>query len=250
MDLKKELPKLGQVAGGKVYYEVDGESIHLGRRPNYAEFKSKPYQDEETCVSVLLGISKPNALLLSLVRRMNSLSIKDKGNDPAYRLYRQLVNLFQSIRETIDIGIETGDIGKVSETKENDMQVMFRLHSSAMSAEPDIEFTYNFLNCEFLSSRYFDTLGFLNWMQENGFPIPDELAIDKDRDGQSFWAGSRQPIDYSNLSDDEKAMYAWEWKKPGLNHKTNEEINVRLYPHLTSNAATKRINRMVLKFRK
>jgi hypothetical protein len=184
MDLKQDLPKIGQVTGENLHYEVDGESIYIGRRPDYADFKNKPYQDEETCVSVLLGISKPNALLLYFERRMDSLSIKDKENDPSYGLYRQLVDLFQSIRNAIDIGIATKEIGKVPETEETELQFMRKLHTPAYGPEYRVE---HCLNCKFSCNRFFNTLYFLSWMQENRYPIPEEIAFEKSDNGDLVW---------------------------------------------------------------
>ena len=87
-------------------------------------------------------------------------------------------------------------------------------------------------------------------MHRNGYPIPDELAFDVDVDGGLYWADKKPSgNDYSNLSDEEKARLAWEWKKPGPRHLTNKEINKRLYPELKDGSATKKINRLVEKYR-
>jgi len=192
MDLKKDLPKLGKETGRGVYYDVDGTSVNIGRRPIYADFKNNKYNDEESCVSVLIGISKPNVLLLKLVRRMESRSFNDRENDPSYGLYLQIKSLFQSIRKYIDIGIATKDIGNVPEIQVNDVQDTLKFFSSVMDSEHDVEFAYSSLNCEFSGNRYFNTLGFLNWMKENRFPIPDELAFNENDDGTFHFADSHK----------------------------------------------------------
>jgi len=192
MDLTKELPRLGkETKSGRVYYEVDGKSYPIGRRPDYADFNKNNggYQDEETCVSVILGISNPNALLLSFVRWEYSPSCNGTENEPKRELYMQLKKLFKRIRKDIDIGIATGDIGKVSEIKEDDAQAMRELYSLVMSKESNVELAYKDLNCKFLNNRIFNSLGFLSWMQKNGYPIPEELAIEKNGHGETVWAG-------------------------------------------------------------
>jgi hypothetical protein len=93
---------------------------------------------------------------------------------------------------------------------------------------------------EFSDSKILDTQSFFSWMHDRGYPIPDELAINT----------SLEHTDYSNLSDEEKARLAWEWKQPGPKHLTNKEINGRLYPDLKNDHATRKINGMVEKFRK
>jgi hypothetical protein len=123
---------------------------------------------------------------------------------------------------------------------------MRKLRTPAYGPEYRVE---HWLNCKFSINRYFTALGFLSWMQENGFPIPDELAIDKDRDSKPFWAGSRQPIDYANLPKSEKIQLAWKWKQQGPDLKFNKEIVKLLWPGVKESNAIRNLNRYLQKYR-
>jgi hypothetical protein len=175
MDLKQDLPKLGKEnEWGMVHFGVDEKSTFFSLRPNYAAFKNNKYNDEVSCVSVLVGLLKPNNMMVFFKDQVKSQPYK---NEPLLLiqllvLYGQLINLFKTIRENIDTGIATGEIGKV-------------LIPAIMESQTLME--YERLNCHFSSSRQFNTLSFLSWMQENGHPIPEELAFEKSDNGDLVW---------------------------------------------------------------
>jgi hypothetical protein len=141
-------------------------------------------------VSVLLGISKPNAFLLSFVDLNKSPSFNEtKENDLSHLLYTKLISLFKTIRETIDIGIETENVGKISGSRLKNKEDMLKSNPFSPYSNTDEFRVFNGHPCHFFNSRRFDTLYFLSWMQENGYPIPEELAIEKNGNGKAIWAG-------------------------------------------------------------
>lgn len=238
MDLKKELPKLGKDVPDGVDFGIDKKTMVYSLRPDYAEFKKKKYNKEVRCVAVLVGFLAPNTVhKICLERWWEFMNGPHHGLDqignPRFSFLGSAVGIFSDIREIIDIGIATNEIGRVLENDPKLLKEEF---------ESDTMFSRN---------RWFDTLPFLNWMRQNGYPIPDELAFDAGVDGELYWINDKSNTsDYSVLPDEEKASLAREWKQPGPRHLTNKEINNRLYPDMKNDSATKKINRMVEKFRK
>lgn len=219
MDLRSQLPKIGTEIDGQVCLGDDEFKIFCGSRPDYEKFKTG-YATESECVGALLGVGFPLDLIERLLEQQwnNACPSPDIAIDPdhpAFVRYIEVVSLFHEIMTAIDIGIAEGKIRVVLEYEGQG-------------------------EWKFSDSKILDTDTFFSWMHERGYPIPDELAINT----------SLEHTDYSNLSDEEKARLAWEWKQPGPKHLTNKEINGRLYPDLKNDHATRKINGMVEKFRK
>ncbi len=64
-DYKKDLPYLGKETKDEYRPVVVGDPEHFcfyNARPNYNDFKSKVYNTETDCVSVLTGLMTPNAI--------------------------------------------------------------------------------------------------------------------------------------------------------------------------------------------
>jgi hypothetical protein len=73
--------------------------------------------------------------------------------------------LFDLLKDSIDIGLESGEIGKI----------LNRGYELKIDRNGDNPFVYQFL---------FHSLSFLKWMHLNGWPIPDELKFTEDDNGR------------------------------------------------------------------
>jgi hypothetical protein len=163
MDLRSQLPKIGKEINGKVYLGDDEFKIFCGSRPDYEKIKMG-YATESECVEALLGVNSPLDLMKeALEQQWHKASdlTPDKTLDsdhPAYMRYIELVSLFHEITTAIDIGIAEGKIRVVLE------------HEDSKNGE-----------WEFSDSKILDTQSFFSWMHDRGYPIPDELAIQKEK---------------------------------------------------------------------
>jgi hypothetical protein len=239
-DFEKSLPKIGFVhsnSPNRFFFGNTNETRFLFQRPNYEWFRSNPYNTIKDCLSAITGVDRSGAMFRFYNKKLDDLE-RELSNDAYFDDDRvwdcQLIyDLFCGIKRTIDIGIRSGDIGKVLPLNGKELSINWN---------QDNPFIYKVL---------FHSLSFLNWMQQNGYPAPKELSFSKDNNGHLFWTDNKpNNINYPNLSNEEKAILAWKWKQPGPGHLTNNEINNRLEPGMTNGSATKKINRLVEKFRK
>ncbi|MCF8112487.1 MAG: hypothetical protein K9K21_01400 [Desulfotignum sp.] len=179
MNLRSQLPKLGKdyskngvnfvalIAEGVPH----GVDITLGRyhaRPNYTTLK-REYNTENDCVSILVGMMSPSDIIFpfEIMRKDDWGNYMDSENESDRQLIilsGPLVALFKEIREYIDLGLRRKEIKSDGERLSDDMDGFFSF------------------------SMWLNTLDFLYWMQRNGYPIPDELAIEKNSQGELVWA--------------------------------------------------------------
>lgn len=174
MNIKNQLPYLGT--------EQDDRSLKINEhitikkndwdRPDYDDFKSKVCQSEFECANVLTGISNIDSVKLIVDGLNQKLEIKEKPylrsmiESPKWLAYFDFYCCMTDIRETIDLGVKTGEL-KAIDINEND-------------GESISDYGPNFYFNPYI---YYDVLQFLNWMKKNSFPIPDELQLYERDDG-------------------------------------------------------------------
>ena len=155
-------------------------------RPLYSEFKSKVYNAEDDCVSVLVGVVRPNGIYKFYMEKEQELGelyyqksddewITKLHDDPRQDFALKINHLFMEIQKMIRQGLASGEIGV------------------CLQDEPFQELEENDL---FRDDRYFHSLSFLKWMQRNGFPIPDELRFHENKQGQLEYV---DPVIYGEL---------------------------------------------------
>jgi uncharacterized protein YjhX (UPF0386 family) len=168
---REQLPKLGQDIDGVVKIGIKsenpgviGERFSFGARPDYEKLKRGKYNSEESCVSMIVGLRDPSLFFFVLAGRIDfhkndiKLSVTDKGrletyNRDVFDYFRAAADLFREIKRDIDVGVSFKEI----------------IYRDLPNGE-NIGSLFSFY-------RYFDTLSFLNYMQQKGYPIPDELDI-------------------------------------------------------------------------
>jgi hypothetical protein len=176
MDLKAELPKLGKDVDGAVKFGIDSKTPGVisrwisftGARPDYDKLKMEEHNSELDCVSMIVGLKDPNMAFLVFKNHAEEhkndvrIRITDKGifthNREVFDYFRAAIALFHEIRRDIDVGIGFKKI--IYQDLPGGPKTMGNLFSS---------------------SRYFDTMSFLNYMREKKYRIPDELATQKEK---------------------------------------------------------------------
>lgn len=174
MNFKAQLPKPGKKVkyGFELIQQKDFTFFSI--RPDYQKFKSKVYNSEEDCVSVLVGTSFPNSFYRACEERIALLikesKLKKKENfcleldDRNFHEVRDIHGFFLELKQTLRIGEATREIGTVVEYNKPDN----------VTTDGDL----------FDGDKCFHSLSFLNWMQENGYTIPEELLFQKNKAGQ------------------------------------------------------------------
>jgi hypothetical protein len=225
--IRDQLPKVGTETDGKVHLG-DGETTYaFGVRPNYHEIKKQKYNSEETLVGVLLGLALPSVIGSVCIEMMNHIKRKEDvifPLDQQYGYFFELLSIIKEIRKTIDIGIATGEVKKADlhpRTEEN-------LIDPRSKCTIKIKRT-----CGFSEAIYFDTLSFLDWMQ-NKHLIPPELAFYKNDIGELQWKEgvtekntAKPDIDYSKKNKSDLRLLVNRWiDEEGI---TRKQVVMRLY---------------------
>ena len=191
-DFKKDLPYIGKETKDKYYPIIVGNPEYFNfysSRPDYKSFKSKIYNTEIDCVSVLIGLTGLNIIDNIIKDKQHEWIVEsedDWKNNPNLRLYdtlrepkwqisNSILFLFSDIETIIEDGCATQEIGKYLE------------YGSEFDLEKEDRFTRD---------RKFHSLSFLKWASLNGFPIPDELRFHENKLGQLEYV---DPVIYGEL---------------------------------------------------
>lgn len=207
MNFKKELPKLGKNIDDEISFCVDKQyskspihqvSFEKEFRPDYEKLKSKKFNLEIDCVSMIVGLKYPDQALFVFKKAtkgarkayQNSIEESEKTmNYDHYCYFSELIDLFREIRRDVDIGLKNGEIIHDGED----------FSGRVLSTKRDFS---HILSC--------DTLSFLNWMQSQGYPIPKELAIGKNDHAETVWADDsftgKDSQELGRLKAEKKAM--------------------------------------------
>ena len=235
--LKKQLPYLGEEV---TEHDFQKEPSIRSYRPDYNAFKSKVYNTELSCAEVIVGVCILNdvytfhkEICLKIIEKGGSEDEPTVLNHNSEYVYSGgIYCLLTNIREIIDLGIESGDIGKVIVREPHPLEK----------------------NDLFKRTQLFHSLSFLRWMKLNGFPTPDELTFYEDENGKLEYAKNSNlnrsqeidqnnteaqnefsefnnsnkfnRIDWSNRTRREQAVLANSWKAEGL---SNRQIAERLF---------------------
>lgn len=187
MGINKQLLPLGKINpdDGLVYFD-DSFSIRVFPGPDYSSFKEPVHNKEDACVDVLVGLSGCNYFYEMFENEMSERWTTHKNRYPEkshidrafefqeniqVKRFHDVEMLFNDIKEKIEIGIASGNIGDF--------------------VEREVPFEDEYL---FRRDRYYDSFSFLNWMKRNGYPIPEELKFYKNESGEFEWVTPLETI--------------------------------------------------------
>jgi len=169
-------------------------------RPDYINFKNKVYNNESDCADVMVGLTGVNGIYDEYIKEYNKIESPLKEfpwevDDPFLKQTEPITSILISIKQLIDIGIATNEIGNFGNThskktnqelKKVENESFKNLYSSKLGGEFDHEI-YEYDIILFDEFQYYHSLSFLDWMQRNAYPIPNELQFGKRDDGSLFW---------------------------------------------------------------